>query len=332
MAKEWTIEEIVATTRGYQTACVLFAAADLDIFSILAAKPMTAHALAAKLGTDHRATVIELDALAAMELLTKRSAKYGVPRTVAELLTEKGAECVLPMVRHQANCLRRWVHLPQVTECGKPAEDSPSIRGEAADQAAFIGAMNNFSSSIAAEIVSELQQLSFRHLLDIGGASGTWTIAFLQAAPEANATLFDLPDVIPMARKSIAQAGLSDRVTFVKGDFYTDDLPAGADLVWLSAIAHQNSREQNRALFAKIYGALEEEGVLVLRDVIMDQSRTQPKTGAMFAVNMLVATEGGGTYTFEEFRSDLLDTGFTDVTLLRQDEFMNSLICATKLL
>ena len=90
MAKEWTTEEIIATTGGYQTACVLFAAADLDIFSILAAKPMTAHALAAKLGTDHRATVIELDALAAMELLTKRSAKYGVPRTVAELLTAPG--------------------------------------------------------------------------------------------------------------------------------------------------------------------------------------------------------------------------------------------------
>ena len=69
---------------------------------------------------------------------------------------------------------------------------------------------------------------------------------------------------------------------------------------------------------------------MVLRDVVMDESRTKPEGGALFAINMLVATEGGGTYTFDEFRLDLLNAGFANITLVQQDEFMNSRISAVK--
>jgi predicted O-methyltransferase YrrM len=190
--------------------------------------------------------------------------------------------------------------------------------------------MHNFSGPIAAEVVGKLQPLKFDHLLDIGGASGTWTMAFLNAVPEAKATLFDLPPVIKMAEQRIAEAGLSDRVSLVPGDFYTDDLPGGADLAWLGAICHQNSREQNRALFTKIHKALNDDGVVVIRDVVMDPSHTSPKGGALFAVNMLVNTERGSTYTFDEYSHDLSEAGFGNVTLVHQDEFMNSLIRAKK--
>ena len=331
MAGKWTAEKIMDITSGYQGACVLFAAADLDIFSILDRVPMTAQALAAKLSADARATAILLDALVAMGLLVKEDAKYSVGPEVAELLMERGATNVLGMVRHRANCLRRWVQLAEVVKSGKPAERQSSLRGAGADQAAFIAAMHNFSGPVAAQVIGELGPLKFGHLLDIGGASGTWTIAFLRAVPDARATLFDLTEVIPMAKRCIAEAGLGERVTFAGGDFYTDDLPAGADFAWLGAITHQNSRQQNRKLFTKIYVALDKGGVVVLRDVVMDPTRTRPEAGAMFAINMLVATEGGGTYTFEEFKSDLVDAGFGDVALLRQDEFMNSLVRAAKL-
>lgn len=330
MARQWTADEVLNIVRAFQPACVLTAAAELDVFSVLHKGPTTTRSLAAELGCDLRAITILADALTALGLLTRRAGNYSVPAEVAEILTETGAQSILPAVRHQGNCLRRWGRLAQVTQTGKPAEYSPSIRGEAADQAAFIGAMNNFSAPIADEIVDQLRPLVLHHLLDIGGASGTWTIAFLRAVPQARATLFDLPDVIPLARQRIADAGLSDRVSLVAGDYYEDELPSGADFAWLSAIAHQNSREQNRALFAKVHRGLAENGVLVIRDVVMDESRTYPEAGALFAVNMLVATEAGGTYTFDEFRQDLADTGFTDVSLIHRDEFMNSLIRATK--
>jgi precorrin-6B methylase 2 len=330
MARRWTADEILNMVRAFQPACVLAAAAELDIFSTLAAHPMTAKSLSTKLGADLRVATILLDALTALQFLTKRADKYSVPSNIARILTEESPDNILPAIRHQANGLRRWSQLARITQTGKPAECEPSIRGQAADEAAFIGAMDNFSAPVANQIVDRLKPLQFKHLLDIGGASGTWTIAFLHSVPKAKATLFDLPTVIPLARRRIAKAGLSEQVTFVAGDYYRDELPVGADFAWLSAIAHQNSREQNRALFAKIYSSLQDNGVLVIRDVVMDSSRTSPVAGAMFAVTMLVATEAGGTYAFDEFREDLTQAAFTKVKLVHRDQGMNSLIRATK--
>jgi len=330
MAKQWTVDEILNTARTFQPACVITAAAELDVLASLQRRTMNAESLAAELGTDPRATTILLDALASLELLTKQDDNYSVPAEVAELLSEASPKNVLPMVRHLGNCLRRWAQLARVVRSGEPAERIGSVRGEAADRAAFIGAMHNVSASVAAEIVNRLQPLDFTHLLDVGGASGTWTIAFLQAVPRARATIFDLPEVIPMARQRISDAGLSGRVTLTAGDFYEDDLPGGADLAYIGAIAHQNSRQQNRELFAKVCAALKKDGLVVIRDVVMEPSRTRPAAGALFAINMLVATRGGGTYTFDEFTEELTIAGFGEVTLVRRDEFMNSLIRARK--
>jgi precorrin-6B methylase 2 len=234
------------------------------------------------------------------------------------------------MVRHLANCLRRWVELPKVTQTGRCAQTGPSVRGADADREDFIGAMNLISRPIAAGVIDKIRPFRFRHMLDIGGGPGTWTIAFLRAVPEARATLFDLPEVIPIAEQQFAEAGLSDRVTLVGGDYYADALPEGADLAWLGAVCHQNSRRQNRDLFGKVHAALANDGVIVIRDVIMDPFHTSPVGGALFAVNMLVATEGGGTYTFDEYREDLCAAGFAEVTLVHRDELMSSLIRARK--
>jgi len=330
MTNRWSPDEILEMARAFQPASVLAAAAELDIFSALAARPTTAKSLASKLGADIRATTILLDALTTLRFLTKSADKYIVPLYIARMLTEESPDNILPALRHQANGLRRWNQLARITQTGKPAKCKPSIHGRAADEAAFIGAMDNFSAPFAESIVKRLKP-DFKHLLDIGGASGTWTIAFLHTIPKAKATLFDLPSVIPMAKKRIAKAGLSDRVTLVAGDYYRDKLPVGADFAWLSAVVHQNSRRQNRKLFAKIYSALKKDGVLVIRDVVMEPSRTKPAAGAMFAVNMLVATQGGSTYTYKEFREDLTQAGFTKIKLVHRDQGMNSLIRAKKL-
>jgi hypothetical protein len=152
----------------------------------------------------------------------------------------------------------------------------------------------------------------------------------LRRYPSAKATIFDVPDVIPMAERLLKNVGLSDRVRLVPGNFYTDELPAGADLAWVSAIVHQNSREQNRAMFGKVFAALVPGGRILIRDIVMDENRTSPPTGAFFAVNMLVGTPGGGTFTFSELRDDLATAGFITATLLRRGEAMDSVVCATK--
>lgn len=335
MAKEWTVDEILDMGRSFQSACILTAAAELDIFSVLAEGAMNAESLAERIGCDLRGATILLDALTCLELLSKESGDYALDAEPAELLSESSPNNMLPMLRHLGVCLRRWSQLGCVTKSGQSAGHIAGVLDEAAEKKAFIDAMNNISAPIAAEVVGRLKPLEFTHLLDIGGASGTWTIEFLKAAPGARATIFDLPDVIPMARERISAAGLGARVDFVAGDFYKDDLPAprgpaGADLAWFGAIAHQNSRQQNRELFAKTCAALQDAGSVVIRDVVMEPSHTAPKAGALFAVNMLVATSAGGTYSLEEYTEDLESSGFADVTLVHREEFMNSLIRAKK--
>jgi precorrin-6B methylase 2 len=186
------------------------------------------------------------------------------------------------------------------------------------------------SAPVADQVIRGIQPLEFGHLLDVGGASGTWALAFLRACPSAQATVFDLPEVIPLARSRVAAEGMAGRVTLVAGDFMADPLPPGADLAWVSAIIHQNSRKQNRELFTRVFQALTPAGRIVIRDFLMDTARTLPVAGALFAVNMLVATEGGGTFTFEELREDLEAAGFVGAAVLRRVEGMNSLVVATK--
>lgn len=330
MAKSWTVEEIDQLTRGFQGACVVVAAAELDLFGALTGGPLAAAELADKLASDPRATAVLADALAALDLLDKRDGRYALAPGVADALTADGARTRLHMTRHLGNCLRRWAQLAEVVRSGRPAPRRPSVLGPAGDTASFIGGMHEINEAAAPNLVAALGPPAFGHLLDVGGASGTWTIAFLRAVPGATATFFDLPDVMPLARRRLAAAGLADRVRLVAGDLYTDELPCGADLAWVSAIIHMNSREQNRELYAKVHAALADAGRILIRDVVMEVDRTRPAGGALFAVNMLVATEGGGTFTFEEIRDDLQSAGFTDVHRARTDQMMSSVVEATK--
>jgi spermidine synthase len=189
----------------------------------------------------------------------------------------------------------------------------------------FIGAMHVIASKKAPEVVAAIEPGNARRLLDVGGGSGTYTLAFLAASPEMQATLFDLPAVIEMARKRVSDAGFEGRTRLVTGDFYKDTLPSGHDLALLSAIIHQNSLEENKALYQRIHDALEPGGRIVVRDYVMSSDRTEPLDGALFAVNMLAGTRGGRTYTYEEIEAGLTSVGFHRIRLI-QKQFMFSLV------
>ena len=133
------------------------------------------------------------------------------------------------MLWHLTNIMRSWAELAATVRGGSIPPRQSSIRGAEADRAAFIAAMHVISGPMADGLVSQLGPLKFQHLLDVGGASGTWTLAFLRAVPEAKATIFDLPDAIRQARQRLADSEFSGRVTFVAGDFYVDELPHGVD-------------------------------------------------------------------------------------------------------
>jgi precorrin-6B methylase 2 len=315
---------------SFRGACVLGAAAELDLFTLLAAAPLTAEQAAARRGADPRGMRILLDALTALGLLTKHDDRCAVPAALAPYLAADSPQSILPMIWHSTNILRHWTQLARVVQEGHPAQRQPSVRGAEADRAAFVAAMHTVSGPMADELVARLGPPPFTHLLDVGGASGTWTLAFLRARPAARATLFDLPDAVAQARARFAGTALAARVSLVEGDFYRDALPAGADYAWLSAIIHQHSRAHNRALFAKVRAALVPGGRIGIRDIVMDASRTRPAIGALFAVNMLVGTESGGTFTFDEIAEDLRAAGFQEPRLAVAADDMSAVVEAVR--
>lgn len=331
MAKQWTATDMRALAGGFQPACVVIGATELGVFDALADGPRLAAELAEQLKTDPRATTIMLDALVAIEVLAKDGQQYSLSPGVGDTLTDSGAQTVAAMVRHLGNCLRSWSQLARVVQSGRPAERQLSVRGGQADLTDFIEAMDNICRSVAGDLVEHIGPPKFHHLLDVGGGPGTWTVAFLQAAPDARATLYDRAEVLPIAQGRLTGAGLADRVELSAGDFYQDDqLPGGADLAWVSAIVHMNSRQQNRELFAKVHQALAEGGRIFIRDVVMADALTDPAAGAMFAVNMLVNTPGGRSYALGELCDDLTAGGFVRPELIHRDPFMNSVIRAKK--
>ncbi len=325
MQESWTSDAILNLARGFWEPRILLTAAELDLFTLLSDKPMTLDMIANRIGAEVRPLAILLDALCAIELLIKQEGKYRTEPTVVPLLDSRWQGNVLPMVLHANNLWGRFSTLSNVV-CAN--------RRESADQdewlASFIGAMHVVGAPQADRIVALVQPGQVRKFLDIGGASGTYTLAFLKHSPQLKATLFDRPPVVELARKRISQAGFLERVTLVGGDFYQDPLPAGHDLAFLSAIIHQNSPEENRALYRKILEALVPGGRLVIRDHILSEDRTSPRAGALFAINMLVGTAGGNSYTFEEIKGGLLAAGFERVNLLHPDQRMDGLVEAFK--
>ena len=325
MSAKITEDSILELARGFMASRVLLSGAELDLFTLLAKEPLTAGEVADATSAELRGVVILLDALSALGFLVKKDGSYHAEAPVASLLSATAPDSILPMVLHMGTVWHNWSQITDIV-LGKTV---PGLEKKGAlaqeNRKAFIGAMHVVASKAAPKIVAAINPGQARRLLDVGGGSGTYTLAMLSAVPEMRATLFDLAPVIEMARDRVQAADMLDRVELVAGDFYKDELPPGHDLALLSAIIHQNSYEQNEVLYGKIYRALVPGGRIVVRDHVMSEDHTRPLEGALFAVNMLAGTQGGTTYTFDEIKEGLTAVGFTRVNLT-QSKGMFSLV------
>jgi ubiquinone/menaquinone biosynthesis C-methylase UbiE len=315
--QQHTPESILKLGNNFMASRVFLTGAELDLYSLLAPKPLSVDEIVAEKNADKRGMTILLDALSALGLLVKDGNKYQTEMSMAPLLTSSSPNSVLPVALHMCTLWKTWSKLTDIV-LGKSQSQMKEEGALARDHIkAFIGAMHMAALRTAPEVVSAVNPGDARRLIDVGGGSGSYTLAFLSAVPDMKATLFDLPEVIEMARERFQAAGMADRVTLTAGDFYRDDMPSGNDLALLSAIIHQNSLDQNEELYRKIYRALDSGGRIIVRDHVMSQDRTQPLEGALFAVNMLAGTPQGGTYTFDEIKDGLSAAGFMRIRLIR---------------
>lgn len=317
--------EILGMSRSFMECRVLLTGAELNIFQHLA-EPTSGKELAGENGWYERPLTVLLDALAAMGLLVKQDGRYRTEPGLLPFLLPDSPQTVLPMIRHAATIWKNWSNLTRIVAETGGIDRTCGGFDDPEDRKAFIGAMHVVGRARAPKVVKATNPGSARRLIDVGGGSGTYIIAFLEASPAMCATLFDLPEVVEMGRERVEEAGLLERVTLVTGDFHTDSLPRGHDLALVSAIIHMNSPEQNVDLYKKVFEALVPGGRIVIRDHVMKADKTAPKSGALFAINMLVGTPGGGTYTYEEIKSGLAAAGFENVHLIQEEDQMLGLV------
>jgi len=163
---------------------LLLSGAELDLFTLLTPKPLSAQEISTRIQADPRGMTILLDALSAMGLLTKREGTYECPPSISALLSSDAPESILPWVLHMAAVWKRWSLLTSITQGSQQPglQVSPSQRMN--EIRAFIGAMHLIASPLAPGIVAAVCPFSSQALLDVGGAMGTYTVAFLQAVPE----------------------------------------------------------------------------------------------------------------------------------------------------
>ena len=325
-----TPEELMKLSHNFMESRVLFTGAELNIFTILNRTSLTGQEISEKLNTDIKGTSILLDALAAMGLLVKSNESYQCALALAPYLSNDDPNSIMPMILHAARLWRKWSHLTDIVrgETKSGADIDSSFSGE--EMKAFIGAMHAVSAPHAGEVIKGINPDRSKALLDLGGASGTYTIAFLKNSPEMKATLFDKPEVIEMARERLEKEGMLNRVSLVGGDYLRDEITQGHDLAFLSAIIHANSPEENLTFYKKVFRSLIPGGRIIIRGHVMESDRIHPVEGAIFAVNMLVTTEGGRTYTFDEIRTDLSKAGFNNIRLLKNSERMDAIVEACK--
>ena len=328
---------------SFMRSSVLAALAELDLGTVILqnGNSLGAAELARLCACDERGAEALLDALAALGYFAKTgtgaAARYSVAEEYKSSLDSRNPSTFIPMMRHMAGLQRSWARLAWAVRDGKPQDKIPSILGAEQDRVSFIMAMNSIAVRLVDKAVASLFSAGVLsvaskglRILDIGGASGTYTEAFLKNLPESTATIIDLPVAIAQAKNRFTGTSLESRVSLIECDFSKDALPSGFDFAWISAIIHQMNREKSRMLYAKALDALKPGGIVGVRDYVMRENRTSPVDGALFGINMLVNTRDGMVYTYEEIREDLELAGFTQVVHAVDVPSMSAVVTAKK--
>jgi SAM-dependent methyltransferase len=268
--------------------------------------------VAKRLGAESRATGLLLDALTAMGLLEKTAFQYGNTDFSRKYLVAGAAGYLGHIILHHHHILDGWAQLDQAVMTGRRV-DRRSY-GEEVERESFLMGMFNLAMMIAPQMAAKFQLTGRRRLLDLGGGPGTYAIHFCLANPGLEAVILDRPTTEPFARTTVAGFKLAERIDFIGGDFNVDPIDGGPyDVVWLSHILHSNSSVECQACLEKTVAALEPDGLLLIHDFILDDGKDGPEFPALFALNMLVGTQGGRSYSRAEIVAMLERVGIGDI-------------------
>lgn len=295
---------------GFQSSAVIITAATLGVFeAIKSAKsaPQTARAIKC----DPRATERLLDALCGLGLATKKSGRYANSKLADKYLVKGRPLYQGDIVRHAGNMWASWSNLAEVVRTGRPR------RGGSFDHEAFIMGMHNLSVLRSPELLKAIGIEGVKSALDLGGGPGTHAINMSKLGIKA--TVFDMPETIDIAKR-VARKEAARGMSYIAGDFHTDNIGGPYDLILISQIFHAYGVDDCRVLLAKCMSALNPGGRIAVHEFPLSPDRTSPPPSALFGINMLVATERGNCYTAAEISSWMSGAGLSKVKVKKLSE------------
>ena len=305
-------EEIRALANSFQQSRILLTAIELDLFTILDKQMLPSKEVAAKINANERATDRLMNALVALGFLRKVHGKFYNCENASNYLV-KGKPEFMGGLYHSLGLWDTWSSLTESVKKGTSVAERKSSLSGINWSEAFIAAMH-YRGIKEAKIISMMLKLSnVNRMLDIGGGSAAFSMEFIKAYPGIKAVVFDLPHIIPITKKYVDAEKMNYGIEFIEGNYLEDDFGIGYDLILLSAIVHINSLEKNKMLIKKCFNSLNVNGQIVIKDWIMNEERTEPAGGAYFALNMLVGTEDGDTFTESEVRDWLISAGIKKI-------------------
>jgi len=307
-----SLEDLMNRIRAFQESRALLTAIELDLFSAVG-QGATAVEAANRLGTDERATEMLMNALAALGMLEKKNGVFRNTPLAAQYLTEGSGDNVRLAMMHTAYLWHRWSTLTDCVRSGTSQERASGADRDRHWTEAFIAAMDRNVKERAPLVIKAVDTGGVRRMLDIGGGSGGYSIAFAKASPALQAEVFDLPAVLPLTEQYIERSGLSERIKTRAGDLLYDEFGHDYDLIFVSAICHMLGQAENQDVFRRCFSALPVGGRIVVQDFILESDKTAPRQAALFTLNWLVVTRNGNNYSADEYSAWLGQAGFRDV-------------------
>jgi ubiquinone/menaquinone biosynthesis C-methylase UbiE len=310
-------DRIMEMVWGYAPPIILATAVQTRVFDLLDGAPKTVDELAKASGNSARGLRAILNALVGFQFLAKNAdGRYALtPESAAFLVSSKPGYLGKFAEFSGLKMIHTWLPLPEIVRTGKP-NTAVNQQDEGAaffqDLVEPIFAMSYPATQIAGQALGLASAKSPVKVLDIGTGSGVWGIGLAQQSPQVTVTAQDLPSVLGVTRRMAERFGLSDRFKFLPGDFHTVDFGTGYNLVTIGHILHMESVDQNRQLLKKTAAALAPKGTVVISEFLVNQDRSGPPMGLIFAVNMLAHTDDGDTFSFEEISGWLKEAGLVN--------------------
>lgn len=328
-----TPERIMQVAFGYAPPLMIEAAVRNKVFDTLDSGPKTVSEVSRETGCSERGLRILMNALAGMDFLVKDGNQYRLaPESAAFLVSTKPGFRGGIFQHTSRQLLPNWMQLTDIVRTGKPAHSVNQHDDGAAFFTEFVEALfpgNLPAAQALADALTVSEMPGPVKILDIASGSGVWGIGIAQKAPGAEITAVDFPEVLATTRKICARHGMDDSLRCIAGDLLDVDYGTGYHIATLGHILHSEGEPRSRALIKKVYHALAPGGTIAIADMLPNEERTGPPFPLIFAVNMLVNTDNGDTFSFEEIGAWLAEAGFKDARLLDAPSF-SPLVLATK--